>query len=101
MNKFRFGLLVGLASACLALTSGAASASTASRGVVGHVYVNDNTGGVDTIGSFDRHIERDADADAWLPVQGRWSRHRQGARFAGRVATEQRRPLPAGRRCGQ
>ena len=56
MNKFRFGLLVGLASACVALTSGAASASAAS-GVVGHVYVNDNTGGVNTIGSFDRHAD--------------------------------------------
>ena len=56
MNEFRFGLLVGLASACVALTSGAASASAAS-GVVGHVYVNDNTGGVNTIGSFDRHAD--------------------------------------------
>ena len=54
MNKLRFGLLVGLASVSVALTSGAASASAAS-GAVGHVYVNDNTGGVNTIGSFDRH----------------------------------------------
>jgi 6-phosphogluconolactonase len=54
MNKLRVGLSVVLASACLLLTAGAASAAS---GVVGHVYVNDNTGGVNTIGGFDRHAD--------------------------------------------
>jgi hypothetical protein len=43
-----------LASACAVLTTGAAAAASA---VVGHVYVNDNTGGVNTIGAFDRHAD--------------------------------------------
>jgi 6-phosphogluconolactonase len=54
MNRFRFGLSVVLASACVLLTAGAASAAS---GVVGHVYVNDNTRGVNTIGAFDRHAD--------------------------------------------
>lgn len=35
----------------------AAAAASAGRGVVGHVYVNDNTGGVNTIAGFDRHAD--------------------------------------------
>jgi 6-phosphogluconolactonase len=54
MNKFRLGLSVVLTSACALLTAGAASAAS---GVVGHVYVNDNSGGVNTIGGFDRHAD--------------------------------------------
>jgi 6-phosphogluconolactonase len=54
MNKLLFGLSVVLASACALLTAGAASAAS---GVVGHVYVNDNTGGVNTSGAFDRHAD--------------------------------------------
>ena len=59
MNKFRFGLSVLLASACAVLAAaGAASAKPgAPTHVVGHVYVNDNTGGVNTIGTFDRHAD--------------------------------------------
>lgn len=33
------------------------TASAASSSVVGHLYVNDNTGGVNTIGAFDRHAD--------------------------------------------
>jgi 6-phosphogluconolactonase (cycloisomerase 2 family) len=57
MNKFRFGLSVLLASACavLAVAGTASAKSGPSSGVVGHVYVNDNTGGVNTIGAFERH----------------------------------------------
>ena len=36
-----------------ALAGGAAAAS----GVVGHVYVNDNTSGANTIAAFDRHAD--------------------------------------------
>lgn len=54
MNKLRFGLSLVLASACALLGAGAASAAS---GVVGQVYVNDNTRGVNTVGAFDRHAD--------------------------------------------
>jgi 6-phosphogluconolactonase len=54
MKKIRFGLFLVLAAACTMLAVGAASAG---QGVVGHVYVNDNTAGVNTIGAFDRHAD--------------------------------------------
>jgi len=46
-------VLLGLAAA--AIIPAAASASPPGSRVVGHVYVNDNTAGVNTIGAFDRH----------------------------------------------
>ena len=54
MNRFRFGLSAVLASVGALLAAVPASAAS---GVVGHVYVNDNTGGVNTIGAFDRHAD--------------------------------------------
>jgi 6-phosphogluconolactonase len=50
-----------IAALCLALlavaaVAGSGTASAASR-VVGHVYVNDNTAGTNTIGAFDRHAD--------------------------------------------
>jgi 6-phosphogluconolactonase len=54
MSKVRVGLSIVLASACALLTAGPASAAS---GVVGHVYVNDNTSAVNTVGSFDRHAD--------------------------------------------
>jgi hypothetical protein len=38
-------------------TLAAASTASAGSGVVGHVYVNDNTGGVNTIAGFDRYAD--------------------------------------------
>ena len=54
MKKLRVGLSLVLTSACALLPAGAASATS---GVVGQVYVNDNTRGVNTIGAFDRHAD--------------------------------------------
>ena len=54
MKTFHFGLTVAVASVCAVLAAGSASASS---DVVGHIYVNDNTGGVNTIGAFDRHAD--------------------------------------------
>jgi 6-phosphogluconolactonase len=54
MSWLRFGLSVVLVSVCALLAAGSAWAGS---GVVGHVYVNDNTGGVNTIGGFDRHAD--------------------------------------------
>ena len=49
-------LILGLAAAAAVAVPAAASASTGSPSpVVGHVYVNDNTAGTNTIGAFDRH----------------------------------------------
>jgi 6-phosphogluconolactonase len=56
MKRFRSGLLVVVA-ACAILAAGAASPASASSKVVGHLYVNDNTAGVNTIGAFDRHAD--------------------------------------------
>ena len=53
-------VLAGLAAmtAAVAIAApAAASASITGSPVVGHVYVNDNTGGVNTIGAFDRHAD--------------------------------------------
>jgi 6-phosphogluconolactonase len=55
-------LILGVAAAAAVAVPASASASTgASRAdfspVVGHVYVNDNTAGTNTIGAFDRHAD--------------------------------------------
>jgi 6-phosphogluconolactonase len=54
MQKLLFALSLVFVSALAVLSTGGASAAS---GVVGHVYVNDNTGGVNTIGAFDRHAD--------------------------------------------
>jgi 6-phosphogluconolactonase len=55
MKLPRLVLLLGLALAGATVSS--ASAYAASDRVVGHVYVNDNTAGVNTIAAFDRHAD--------------------------------------------
>jgi hypothetical protein len=55
----------------LALTASAAS------DVVGHVYVDDNTAGVNTIGAFDRHSD-----GSLIPMAGHHSQ--RAVRGAGR-----------------
>ena len=37
--------------------AGTAQVADAANGVVGHVYVNDNTAGTNTIGAFDEHAD--------------------------------------------
>ena len=54
MKNLRFGLSLVLTSAGALLPAGAASAAS---GMVGQVYVNDNTRGVNTLGAFDRHAD--------------------------------------------
>jgi 6-phosphogluconolactonase len=52
------GLILGLAAAAAVAVPAAASASTTSPSpVVGHVYVDDNTAGANTIGAFDTHAD--------------------------------------------
>ena len=51
-------VLLGLAAVTVAATAAVpASAATQVSPVVGHVYVNDNTVGTNTIGAFDRHAD--------------------------------------------
>jgi 6-phosphogluconolactonase len=52
----RLRLGIGLAPVVVAAAIAAGTASAASN-VVGHVYVNDNTAGVNTIAAFDRHAD--------------------------------------------
>jgi 6-phosphogluconolactonase (cycloisomerase 2 family) len=60
--------LLGLtAAAALAAVPAAASASTHESPVVGHVYVNDNTAGTNTIGAFDRHADGSLTREAGSP----------------------------------
>ncbi len=54
MKKLLLALSVVLASALAVVGAGGASPAS---GVVGHVYVNDNTSGLNTIGAFDRHAD--------------------------------------------
>ena len=63
-------VLLGLAAAALAATAvapAAASASAQASPVVGHVYVNDNTAGANTIGAFDRHADGTLTPEAGSP----------------------------------
>src|SRR6266704_5132600 len=52
-----FGLAVVAAVAATAAVPASASAAAQASPVVGHVYVNDNTAGTNTIGAFDRHAD--------------------------------------------
>ncbi|MBV9352893.1 MAG: beta-propeller fold lactonase family protein, partial [Mycobacterium sp.] len=70
LHRGRSGALVlGLAAAAAVAVpaSAAASASNDSSPVVGHVYVNDNTKPVNTIGAFDRHADGTLTPEAGSP----------------------------------
>jgi 6-phosphogluconolactonase len=60
-------LILGLAAAAAVAVPAAASASTGGSPVVGHVYVNDNTKGTNTIGAFDRHADGSLTPEAGSP----------------------------------
>jgi hypothetical protein len=61
-------VLLGLtAAAAVAAVPATASASTHGSPVVGHVYVDDNTAGANTIGAFDRHADGSLTPEAGSP----------------------------------
>ena len=62
-------LILGLAAAAAVAVPASASASTSAGAspVVGHVYVNDNTTGTNTIGAFDRHADGSLTPEAGSP----------------------------------
>ena len=84
--------------ALAALAAATAGASQTSR-TVGHLYVNDNTAGANTIAGVRPPRRRHADRAARLPVRRRRRRQRRRRRLAGLAAAQRRRPLPARRRC--
>ena len=59
-------LLGSIGAAATAVPATALAAPTGSR-VVGHVYVNDNTAGSNTIGAFDRHADGSLTPEAGSP----------------------------------
>ena len=57
LSRSRSGALVlGIAAAGTVAIPASASASTSASSVAGHVYLNDDTKGTNTIGAFDRHV---------------------------------------------
>ena len=59
--------VVAAATVVAAAVPAAASASAQASPVVGHVYVNDNTAGTNTIGAFDRHADGTLTPEAGSP----------------------------------
>jgi 6-phosphogluconolactonase len=60
-------LILGLAAAAAVAVPATASADADASPVVGHVYVNDNTTGTNTIGAFDRHADGALTPEAGSP----------------------------------
>ena len=86
LSRSRLGALaLGIAAAAAVAVPASASASTGVSPVVGHVYVNDNTKGTNTIGAFDRHEDGTLTplADSPFPTGGAGS----GSGFAGGKAS--------------
>src|SRR5712672_2634800 len=61
------GLAAAAAAAAVVAVPTAASASTGTSPVVGHVYVDDNTAGANTIGAFNRHADGTLTPEAGSP----------------------------------
>ena len=59
--------LAAVAAAVAVAVPASASAATQPSPVVGHVYVNDNTAGTNTIGAFDRHADGTLTPEAGSP----------------------------------
>ena len=72
LSPGRQGLaLVTLAAAAVAVAAAVPAAAAAAQAspVVGHVYVNDNTAGTNTIGAFDRHADGTLTREAGSPFR--------------------------------
>jgi 6-phosphogluconolactonase len=68
VSRGRSGALVlGLAAAAAVAVPASASASAGGSPVAGHVYVNDNTTGTNTIAAFDRHADGTLTPEAGSP----------------------------------
>ena len=89
MKVLRLALLLALSAVAAASTTGTASAASA---VVGHVYVNDNTAGVNTIAGFDRHADGTLTpiAGSPFPAGGAGTGQRIGSQGALQVSADGR-----------
>src|SRR5271169_3055879 len=56
-----------LLAATIGLLGAASASASVASAVVGHVYVNDNTAGTNTIGAFDRHADGTLTPEAGSP----------------------------------
>src|SRR5579859_2075822 len=63
----RVAVTIGSLALVLSGSTAAASNDDHAAGVVGHVYVNDNTAGTNTIGAFDRHADGSLTPQAGSP----------------------------------
>ncbi len=61
-------VLLGFIGAAAAVVPATASAALTTSRVVGHVYVNDDTAGTNTIGAFDRHADGSLTPEARSPL---------------------------------
>jgi 6-phosphogluconolactonase (cycloisomerase 2 family) len=102
MKAFRFSILLALAAAAAVVATGSATASPApgpghghgphgSR-VIGHVYVNDNTAGTNTIAGFDRHADGSLTATPGSPfaVGGSGAGHADGSQGSLQLSSDRR-----------
>ena len=91
-------LILGLAAAAAVAVPAAASASASSSSpVVGHVYVNDNTAGTNTIGAFDRHADGSLTPEPGSPFVAGGVGTGGGLPSQGAIQITRGRPVPARR----
>jgi 6-phosphogluconolactonase (cycloisomerase 2 family) len=57
LQRTRVAVAIGLVALVMPALAWTAQVAKASSGVVGYVYVNDNTAGINTIGAFGRHAD--------------------------------------------
>ena len=70
-------VLLGSIGAAAAVVPATASAAPPASPIVGHVYVNDDTAGTNTIGAFNRHADGSLTPEAGSPFNGGWRRERK------------------------
>ena len=78
MSFLRFSALLGIAATAAVVVAGSAAASGVgprASGVVGHVYVNDNSAPVSTVAGFDRYADGSLSS---MPGSPLWSAAREG-----------------------
>jgi hypothetical protein len=90
---------IGMIALITAGLAGTAQVAAAASGVVGHVYVNDNTAGTNTVAAFDQHADGTLTAMAGSPFTAGGAEHRNDRRIPRVAPGDRRRPVPPGGRC--
>ena len=81
-------LVLSLAALGVFALPGSALASTGSTPVIGHVYLDGNTAGANTVAAYDRAPDGSLTPVPWFAVSGRRGGARQGARLPGRRSAD-------------